>query len=105
MSSPQPQREFVSDQLTPGDEEFEEVIVKSEEEIDDQPSLPDFTRRGIKMGASMLKFCAFSLYSEVVFSRFSLKVGARVATPRSASNMAARKNIIVKVACMKYSHF
>ncbi|KAK5613995.1 hypothetical protein CRENBAI_013228 [Crenichthys baileyi] len=47
MSSPQPQREFVSDQLTPADEEFEEVIVKSEEEIDDQPNLLDFIRRDL----------------------------------------------------------
>ncbi|MEQ2267807.1 hypothetical protein XENORESO_010719, partial [Xenotaenia resolanae] len=48
MSSVQPQRELINErQVAPAEEtftEFKEIIVKAEEESDDERSLLDFTR-------------------------------------------------------------
>ncbi|XP_047239324.1 uncharacterized protein LOC124879068 isoform X3 [Girardinichthys multiradiatus] len=47
MSSVEPQREKINEQLTPAEEtftEFKVIIVKSEEEMDGQRRLPDFSR-------------------------------------------------------------
>ncbi|KAM4713858.1 LOW QUALITY PROTEIN: uncharacterized protein FYW61_018980 [Anableps anableps] len=47
MSSVQPQRELINEQVTPAEETFtevKEISVKSEEEMDDQRRLLDFTR-------------------------------------------------------------
>ncbi|PWA24010.1 hypothetical protein CCH79_00018644, partial [Gambusia affinis] len=47
MSSVQPQREFINEQVTPAEETFtelKEINVKIEEEMEDQRRLMDFTR-------------------------------------------------------------
>ncbi|XP_023201914.1 putative uncharacterized protein DDB_G0287113 [Xiphophorus maculatus] len=44
MSSVQPEREFMNEQVTPAGETLKEINVKMEEEMEDQRRLMDFTR-------------------------------------------------------------
>ncbi|KAM4724753.1 uncharacterized protein FYW61_013056 [Anableps anableps] len=59
MSSVQPQRELINEQVTPAGETLTEfnIIVKSEEEVDDQRTLLDFTPQIISHPVDLLQCC------------------------------------------------
>lgn len=86
MSSVQPQRKFINQQLTPAEEtdpEFEEVIVKSEDELDDQSSLLDFSQEGIKMSnANVISLLNFEICVRFIFWILTQKAGELMKLPR-----------------------
>lgn len=98
MSSPE--EDLISEPLSPAEEtsaEFEEVIVKSEDESDDQPGLLDLSGEGTKTSVANL-LSQLNVYINFLIPSPELKPGSSPSYPKISWLSA---NLTLNVAATK----